>query len=375
MNRAIGIISSNYHPDFLQGLAQDRPIAAVPFGGRYRLLDFILSGMVNSGLRTVGIITPHHYRAMLDHLGAGKEWFLDRKRGGLFILPCSKQGLLESDIKYSLRDLSQNLEFLERDYAENVILSGCNQVININFKEILAYHRDKKADVTLIYKDYQTDWPGNRGSTVIATGKDGTEVIGISEETGQTTDSQCVKVFTDMIIIKRTLLLEIIEGYRHLGHTDLLDAIKENLESFKVEAYPFEGYLGRINSVADYFRYNMELLLPQIQEELFRGEHRIHTKIKDNPPTKYGSKVAAQNSLISSGCNIEGKIENSIISRGVEISEGAHVKNSIVMQRCRIGAGAQIENVILDKFAYIRDNAVIKGKSNAPVVINKKAMV
>jgi len=158
MSNAIGIIYANSATDNLQGLASKRPIAAVPFGGRYRILDFALSSMVNSGVRTIGVVTPHHYRPLLDHLGAGKAWFLDRKDGGLFILPGAIHGLLGDNHTFCVKDLQNNIEYLQKDFAENVIISSGDQIFNMNFKNALELHNDKQADVTLVYKgDYSGD--------------------------------------------------------------------------------------------------------------------------------------------------------------------------------------------------------------------------
>lgn len=380
MMNTIGIIFSNYCTDSLQGIAQDRPFAAVPFGGRYRLLDFTLSSMVNSGLRTVGIITSYRYRPILDHLGAGKEWSLDRKAGGLFILPGSNHGLSGRNIRFALKDLQLNIEFLEKDYADNVILSGCDQVLKINFQNAVKFHEDKQADVTLVYKEFQAFSPESKNRIYLEVSPEG-EVRGMFKEEQEGIKfagrhkKEMRKCFIDMVIIKRKLLMEIIEGYEFIENMDLLDVVKENLKILRVYAYPFKGYLGRIYSVSSYFKHNMELLDPDIRSELFMGKDKIHTKIKDNPPTRYGSKALVKNCLIASGCRIEGRVEKSIIFRGVQISSGAEITNSIIMQKCVIGKEVVLENVILDKFVRIKDYTVLKGKENSPVVINKRAVV
>src|SRR5665648_1205250 len=128
MPKAIGIIFANSGSDTLDGLAQNRPVAAVPFGGRYRILDFALSSMVNSGISTIGLVTPHQYRPLLDHLGAGKDWFLERKNGGMFILPGVMHGLAGDNHTFCIKDLQHNLEYLEKDFSDNVVISSGNQI-------------------------------------------------------------------------------------------------------------------------------------------------------------------------------------------------------------------------------------------------------
>ena len=369
MKKAIGIISSNHRTDYLQGIIKDRPIAAVPFAGRYRLLDFALSSMVNSGLRTVGIITPFRYRPILDHLGAGKEWSLDRKSGGMFILPGSNNGLQSKNNKFLLKDFLNNIEFLEMDTADYIVVTGCSSVFNIDFTSVLNEHENNQADITMVYKEISTKETEATYLTIEADGR----VSALTEK--WTNKNQQRESFVDIFIINRKLLLEILKGYEDIEYMDLMDVVEENLKVLNVHAYKFEGYLGRIFSIQSYFRCSMEMLNPLIRSELFMGVNRMHTKIKDNPPTKYASKVAVRDSLISSGCYIQGQVSSSILFRGVNVHPGATIKNCIIMQRCDIGKDAVLENVILDKHVKISNKVVLKGMDDSPMVITKRAVI
>ena len=351
MDKFIGVITSNYLTDTMQEIAQHRPPGAIPFGGRYRLLDFGLSSMVNSGIRTVGIITPHTYRPLLDHLGAGKEWFLNRKKGGLFILPGLNHGLAAQEIKFYLKDFSKNIEFLELDSAEHVIVTSCNRVYNSEYREAMAFHENTSADITMLYKDIKMP-------------------LQINSSAGQGNG-----YFIEIMIIKKKLLIEICKGYNHIENIDLVDVISENTDKLKVYAFPFNGYLGNINSVKSYYECSLDLLKPEIRKELFMGTQKIHTKVKDNPPTRYGSEALVKDSLVASGCTIDGNVERSIIFRGVEVMPGAQVKNSILMQKCIIGRDVVLENVILDKMAQVTNKVVVKGQDHSPVVIKKKSII
>ncbi|MFA6809367.1 MAG: glucose-1-phosphate adenylyltransferase subunit GlgD [Eubacteriales bacterium] len=376
MNRALGIINCNMYGDLLQGIARDRSLGAVPFGGRYRVLDFSLSSMVNSGIRTVGIIISSKNRSVLDHLGAGKEWYLDRKAGGLFILPSSNHSLNQTEGKINLEDLARNIELIEKDYSESVIICNSDQVLNIDFKEILNFHKSNEADSTLIYKKFNKDFHEEQGRNLSLDNCGKVSRMSYNSKLDQMDYS--TKYYIDIVIIKRCLLLEIVENCKladTISYMDLIDVIEENLGGLKVFAYPFEGYLGKIDSVFSYYKHNMDMLNPKIRKELFLMRNRIHTKIKDNPPTRYGLDAKVKNSLISSGCYIEGTVENSIISRGVIINKGTVIKDSIIMQKCLIGNMVSLENVILDKFVKINNGSVVKGKSLNPIVINKKAVV
>lgn len=223
MKKAIGIISSNHRTDYLQGIIKDRPIAAVPFAGRYRLLDFALSSMVNSGLRTVGIITPFRYRPILDHLGAGKEWSLDRKSGGMFILPGSNNGIQSRNNKFLLKDFLNNIEFLEMDTADYIVVTGCSSVFNIDFTSVLKAHEHNQADITLVYKEFTTK---ETEGTYLKIEDDG-RVSDLSDKWPNKNEER--KSFIDIFVINRVLLLEILKGYEDVEYRDLMDVIEENL--------------------------------------------------------------------------------------------------------------------------------------------------
>ena len=373
MHNVIGILFGNNGSDILQGLAFQRSTAAVPFGGRYRLLDFALSSMVNSGIRTIGLVTPRHYRSILDHLGAGKEWLLDRKSGGLFILPGAIQGLSGQSGRFALKDLQLNIEYLQKDFSENIIISGCNHVFNMNYQEAFDLHETKQADITLIYKE-SDDSAAMVGKERLIIG-DNQKILDIQGQDTPETSGQIHDYFADMLIIRRKLLLEIIEGYRSIETVNLMDAIQENIRSLKVYGVQFNGYYGTINSVKDYFDRSMELLNPKIRKEVLTGQDRIHTKIVDNPPTKHGAHAKVSNSLISSGCTIEGEVYDSILSRGVIVERGATIRNCIIMQKCKIAADTGLNYVILDKFVKVRAGNVLKGKKNTPLVVLKGSVV
>lgn len=361
MAKAIGIIYANNASDSLQGLALERPIAAIPFGGRYRILDFALSSMVNSGIKTIGLVTPHHYRPLLDHLGAGKAWFLDRKDGGLFILPGVIHGLAGDNHTFCIKDLQNNLEYLEKDFAEYVVISRGDQIFNINFKKALEFHNDKQADVTLIYSE--------------------------SNKLLELTDAKRFKLDADqkemliqphlicMFIIRRVLLLNIIEKYNSIGCMDLIDIIIDNREILKIYCQPMCTLIGTIRTAKDYFDLSMKLLNLEIRGRLWLGQDRIHTKIKDNPPTQYTSQAKISNSLIASGCSIAGSVENSIIFREVVLEKSCQIRNSIILPKSHIQENAQIEYAILDKSVQVHEENVLKGSPNNPLVVLKRTVI
>lgn len=372
MSNTIGIIYANSGNNSLQGLAQERPIAAVPFGGRYRILDFALSSMVNSGIRTIGLVTPHHYRPLLDHLGAGKDWFLDRKAGGLFILPGVMHSLAGNKHTFCIQDLYHNIEFLQKDFVENVVINRGDQIFNINYLKALKFHNAHQADVTLIFKECD-NW-GDPAQELFLKMADNQQVSNFqSKESLAAIEPD--PYFVNMLIIRRELLLNIIEKYSSYGCMDIMEILAANLKDLKIYGYATESLIGTIRSVKDYFHRSMDFLDWDVRQNLWLGEERIHTKIVDNPPTRYTSQAKVSNSLIASGCTIAGEVYNSIIFRGVIVEQGCRIRNSIIMPKCHIHPNAQVEYAILDKVVKVNGGNVLKGSFNNPLVVCKRTVI
>ncbi len=362
--RIFGMISCNYNDDSFGQLTAVRSVASMPFGGRYRLLDFALSNMMNSGIRTIGVVTPYQYRSILDHVGAGKEWSLDRKHGGLFLLPGSIYGPKGAHCSFMLRDIIKNMPFLERAKSDTILICGSSKVFNMDFRPMFAAHEAAGGGITMLYKKVNE-----------ATAKDalyleleGDMVKSMTRET--IGEANC---FMDCFMIDRKLLLNFIDWYQNFSHIDMTEIMSENLESLPIHAYPFEGYLGQVNNISDYMRCSQDLLRLEVRQELFGGDAKIRTKIEDNPPAKYSAQAEVHNSLVPTGCVIEGTVENSILFRGVHVGPGAVVRNSVIMSKCVIQPGALLENVICDKFVKIGSGNKLSGTEARPLVIAKNS--
>jgi glucose-1-phosphate adenylyltransferase len=342
-------------------------------GGRYRLLDFALSSMVNSGVTTIGVITPEKYRSILDHIGAGKPWNLDRKNGGIYILPGSEFGLFSQGKKFLMADLQRNVEILERSSVEYIIVSGCNQVMNVNFTPVVDKTADLQADICLIYKNIKGISADEASGQVLTLAADGS-VLDIIMNPDAAGSKEPRPWFIDAFVIKRSLLLKMTDGYSGHGNMDITQIIQRNIQRLKVQSYEHKGYLGRVESLRSYYQCNMDLLNHGVRHELFLGENKIFTKVKENPPTKYGAWSQAEDSIIAGGCTVNGKIERTVLFRGVQVETGAVVKNSIIMSDSYIGKDSILENVILDKYTYITDRSQIKGKAEEPLLILDRRM-
>jgi len=371
MQNFMGIITNTKREEILKELTQHRCMSAVPFGGRYRLIDFVLSNIVNSGIRNVGIITSHKYRALLDHLGAGKEWGLDRKADGLFYLPSASPTIFRKTLKFDLKDFYVNFDYLEKCKQKYVIISGNNMIFNLNYNKAFQFHQDKKADITLYYKEEKLDSQDVSNLTFLELDSGG-RVISLHQTPSKLENN---KVSMETLILERQLLLEIIKVALASGNWDLADVLQDNMEELKVYAYPHKGYLAKITSVQSYFKHTMDLLNKEIWDEVFFGHGPIYTKVRDSPPTKYWEEAEISNSLVATGCSIRGKVQDSVIFRGVTVSQGAVIKNSIIMQKSIIEEKVHLENVILDKEVVIRKGAVLKGEAHQPIVIGKKTVI
>ena len=361
MDRVTGLISANYETRALGSLTSERTIASLPFGGRYRMIDFPLSNMVNSGIQTVGLITPYKYRSVMDHIGAGKEWSLDRKNGGLFILPGSVFGVSSSQSRFLLRDLRRNEVFLKRSQAEFVLLTASDTVYNMDYRPMLEQHIASGADLTLLYREAAFDAPNDIGLNL-----NGDQVTGFFRG-GKTGES----IFRSCFVIRRSLLLNILEWYAAVDYLDILEALETDLNKMDIRAYRFDGYIRNIATVKDYFEHSMELLQTEVREELFSRESPIMTKVQDSVPTKYLAGSVVKNALIPAGCVIRGTVENSILFRGVQIGEGAVVRNSILMQSCVVEPGAVVENAILDRGNTVASGTVLKGSPENVFILQK----
>lgn len=367
MNNVMGFITTNYSGENFGKLADKRPIATIPIGGRYRLLDFPLSNMVHSGLRTVGVTSTYHYRSLIDHLGAGKEWSLSRKENGLYILPGSVYGMKRFQGKFLLRDFINNKPYIERATEDYVIVSAANKIYNIDFHQAVEQHIESGAEITMLYKEIANF--GMKTGHFLELERDGT-VIGINDTAGG-----IAAWFMDCFIINRETLLNLMEWYANMDYIDMMEIITDSFLRFKVKSYNFNGYVGAVDSTYDYMQCSMDLLDAGVRNELFNSSRMIFTKIQDAPPAKYLDGCKVSNTMVSSGAIVEGTVENSILSRNVRIGRGAVVRNSVILQRCVIEPGAVLENVICDKFAQVSENVRLSGTKYSPLVIEKNQKI
>ncbi|HMM19334.1 MAG TPA: glucose-1-phosphate adenylyltransferase subunit GlgD [Selenomonadales bacterium] len=374
MKNVLGIINLHEHEELLSTLTGHRPLAALPFGGRFRLIDFILSNMVNSGIHTVGVLTKHRFRSLIDHLRSGKEWDLARKQDGLFILPPPDHIHYSNSIyKGDLEFFYNNLDFIRKSSQEYILIAGSQIVCNINFNDAFRFHLERGADITLLYKTERPQ-PGRTFTmaTLLNLDEDG-RVADMEIKPGQIAGGN---IGMEMLIVAKTRLVEIIQDCVARGQFDFTkEGIIRNLRRYRIYAYPYSGYMARIDSVQSFYRANLDLLKPEIWESLFSQDEPIYTKVRDEAPAQYCEDAAVRNSLVANGCIIEGRVENSLLFRGVRIARGAVVRDSIIMQDSIIQSNATLDNVICDKEVCISSGKRLSGDANFVMVIDKRRVV
>ena len=368
MDSVLGVINLMNENPFLKELTNHRCLASVPFAGRYRLIDFTLSNFIHANISQVAVFAKEKYRSLMDHLGSGKEWDLDRNTGGLYILPPIHP---DEKIKGDLQQFYDHIEFFRRSSADTVIITPGHHVCKIDFNHVIKEHRESRADITVIYKEYQGDpvlKPIYHKCLVDANGMISDIELYTSPRCGEAVSIETFVINKQLLI---SLILQCIENHEY---DFLKDIVKSNLHHIKVKGYHFTGDMPFIHSIDSYFSSNMAFLNPKILHSFFYNDWDIYTKVKHEAPVKYGKDANVSNSLLANGCTIEGIVENSIIFRGVNIGKGAVVKNSIIMQKGDIEEGAYVENVVADKQVTITKHSVVVGYDQ-PKVIHKAKLI
>lgn len=375
---AAGLIFSNIHDECLPELTRLRTMASVPFGGRYRLIDFPLSNMVNSGISKIGIITHYNYQSLLDHIGTGKDWDLARRSGGIKILP---PFITAYDAKASNSLYSTRLEallgvtnFISRCTEDVLVLSDCDIICNIDLSKVLAQHEETGADITVVTKRVDGgNFSADRHSVMVL-GDDG-RILDCSEYSPNIEGS--FDVSTNIMVITRRYLITVLNDAAAHGYTSFFrDIIARNVGKADFRAYLYEGYYSLIGNLPGYFETSMNLLDPEVRGELFEiAERPVFTKVRNSAPTSYAEGAKVSNSIVADGCVIEGEVENCVVFRGVKVGKGTVVRNSILLQDTYVGENVNLNCVITDKNAVIRDGRNLSGHETMPFYIGKGIMV
>lgn len=369
---ALGIIFPNSYDSLVPELVTERLMASIPFASRYRMVDFLLSSMVNCGIGNISIVVRSNYHSLMDHLGSGREWDLTRKNGGLSIFPPYSEKTVKI-YNGRVEALASILDFLKDQKEKYVFMSDANIAVNFDFGAMLNAHIASGADVTIAYKEMEIPEGMKKINT---TNADLYYTFGI--EDGRVTDVRIrpqddgVQNFSmNIYLIERERLIKLINEAFVRGNVYFeRDVLANQLDELNVQAYKYEGYLAYISGMKSYFDENMKLLDDANLDALFSSSP-IYTKIRDDNPTRYIAGAKANNIMAADGCVIEGEVENSILFRGVKVGKGAKVKNCVLMQDTVVEPGADVEYIITDKNVSITSDKAIKGTETFPVYVAK----
>ena len=349
-NNVMGVVFANVHDDLIRELTEVRSTASVPFGGRYRLIDFPLSNMVNAGISKVGVIPKYNYHSLMDHLGSGKPWDLDRKSGGLSILPPYVTSNVSMQTGH-IDSLSTIMSYLRGSKEKYIVMCDADVIGNINIENILKDHYSSGADITIAYKNGPLP-KSNRDIMSFEMNDCGRVTkIRLSENYG----------------VKGALEENMSRMWR--------DVFAAKVDSLKIHGYEVKEFALVIDGTESYANANFALLNPKIRAELFNPERPIYTKNRDDAPTRYGLNSAVKNCLIADGCVIEGEVSNCVVFRGVKIEEGAKLSNCIIMQDSIVKKDADLKYVITDKNTEITEGRALCGAPTHYMSIRKSATV
>ncbi len=373
-----GLIFSNIHDQSIPEMTRQRTMASIPFGCRYRLVDFALSNMVNSNITNVGIITHYNYQSLMDHVGNGKDWDMARRSGGIKILPpyvaAYENNAAKKLYENRLEALMGAGNFINRCGADYLVLSDCDAILNIDLSDVIETHIASGAYMTIVTKElpagkYRFDQP----VSVLKLDKEN-RIVDLEDRCPEAGNAV---ISTNITVIRRSDLQAIIaesiaRGYKSF-HKDI---IAKNLKNKLILAYPFLGWYSLVSSMEGYFESSMNLLKSHVRDDLFgNAERHIYTKIRNSAPTKYTESAKVKNSLLADGCVIEGTVENSILFRNVHIGKDTVVKNCILLQDTYVGSNAQLNCVVTDKNVVIKDGRTLSGHETMPFFIGKGGMV
>ena len=368
MASTVGVIFSSINEENIPELTKLRSMGSIPYGGRYRIVDFALSNMVNSDITTVGIITKNNYHSLMDHLGSGKYWDLARKEGGLILLP---PYIDDSEMLYKnrLEALKGASSFLRKAKEDFVVLADSDAVYKLDYSKIIDYHIKKNADITLVYHEHIVD--KSHYYMTFDTNDDG-RITGIDINPAT---SGFKKNYINVMIARTSFLVNLIQNATQKGYTSFgRDILSPGVKSLNLYGYKFDGYYSSISSLSSFFQANMDLLNKEVRNEIFGGRD-VYTKVNDSAPAKFAPTAKVKNSLVSDGCLIEGTVENSILFRGVKVGKGTVVKNCILMSENIVGENCNLSYVVSDKDSVIRDNRLLAGCEQKPYFINKGSLI
>lgn len=366
--RALGIVLAGGNSNRMKELAHKRATAAMPIAGGYRAIDFVLSNMSNSHIQKVAVLTQYNAKSLNLHLSSSKWWDFGRKQGGLYLFTPT----ITQDNGFWYRGtadaIAQNLDFLKDSHEPYVVIASGDCVYKLDYNKVLSYHIAKRADITVVTTQLDKDEDPTRFGTV-KTNSDG-RIIEFEEKPVETKETQ---ISTGIYVIRRRQLIEMIERSMEEERYDFVKDILIRYKNVKkIYAYQMEEYWSNIATAESYFKTNMDFLDKDTRNYFFQQYPDIYSKVEDLPPAKYNAGAKVKNSLIASGCIINGTVENSVLFKEVFVGNNCTIKNSIILNDVYIGDNVHIENCIVESKGTFQANTTYINEDDSVKVIVEK---
>ncbi len=366
--RAIGIILAGGRSNRMKELSRKRAVCAMPVAGSFRSIDFALSNMEFSRIQKVAILTQFNSSSLNEHLSSSKWWDFGRKQGGMFLFTPSFTNDNNNWYRGTADAIAQNISFLKNSHEPYVVIASGDCIYKMDYNEVLEYHVSKRADITVVCKDMPASMNVDRYGTV-----------GIDED-GRITDfvekpivASSNTISCGIYVIRRRALIDMLERCEEEGRFDFVQDILIRYKDIKrIYAYKTDKYWSNIASVQDYFNTNMDFLDPAVRTYFFKEYPEIHTKVGDLPPAKYNVGVSVRNSLLSSGCIVNGTIEDSVLFKQVYVGNNCVIRNCLILNDVYIGDNSYLENCIVESDGTIQANSYYKGDNGIKIVVEEK---
>ena len=365
--KAIGIILAGGNNNRMKELTAKRAVPALPVAGSFRSIDFALSSMSNSHIQTVAVLTQYNARSLNEHLSSSKWWNFGRKQGGLFLFTPTVTADNSDWYRGTADAMYQNIDFLKRRHEPYVIISSGDCVYKLDFNRVLDFHIEKKSDITVVCKDMMYNDDVSRFG-----------VEHMDDESRSTEfDEKPIEALSNTIstgiyVIRRRQLIELLEAAAEENRFDFVNDILVRYKNVKkIYGYKINSYWNNIADIDAYFKTNMDFLRPDVRSYFFREEPTICSKVDDLPPAKFNPGSDISNSLVSSGCIINGSVEDSVLFKQVFVGKNTTVKNCVILNDVYIGDNVHLENCIVESRGTSNPNTCYCGEDGVMIVKEK----
>ncbi len=366
--KAIGVILAGGNSNRMRELSNKRAIAAMPMAGSYRSIDFALSSMSNSRVQKVAVLTQYNARSLNEHLMSSKWWDFGRKQGGLYVFTPTVTATNNWWYRGTADALYQNLKWLKEAHEPYVIIASGDGIYKLDYNKVLECHISKRADITIVCTECHDEDPNRFGVLKM---NENHRIVEF-EEKPMVSDSNLIS--TGIYVIRRRQLIEMLERCAEEDRYDLVKDIFIRYKNLKrIYGYKIDSYWSNIATVESYYRTNMDFLKPEVRDYFFNQYPPIYSKVDDLPPAKYNPGNLVKNSLISSGCIVNGTVENSVLYKNVYVGNNCVIKNSIILNNVYLGDNTHIENCIVESRDTIRANSYYAAEPGQIKIVIEKS--